>query len=142
MCLGMMMFSSFVSAMDWEEDANAELLEAMDKGRNSPEREQAVLNIKKALSKGADVNIRDKFGRTPIIILLHIEGGTRKPERSTFFKQNIKPILDTYKPNLMIQDNMGHTAYSMAMYTQDKETIEAINCYIDECSKANESTGK
>jgi hypothetical protein len=128
MCLSMVMFSSFMSAMDWEEDANAELLYAMN-GMVSI-RSTAMdrfSRIVRAIKNGADINLKNKNGLTPVHLLLLTEyGWVDKKERSKFFESKIKPILDEYQPDLTKQTNNGDTPLLVAVRTENKETIGDI----------------
>jgi ankyrin repeat protein len=140
MCLSMIIFSSFVSAMDWEEETPHINEKATKKLSNivnnfeighaaAPEFNEKIVEINEALEDGADVNVRnaDNFTLLHFLLLREERKYRDNPKGKTaFFKSTIKPILNRYRPNLMIQCKLSGTPLHLAVDTGDKETIKDI----------------
>ncbi len=137
MCLGMMMFSSFVSAKEWgysrdEEKATEQLREILNTLCSTDRKnlDAYIPRIEEALERHANVDVNVKHGITLIHYLLWKEGSLRyktPKAKNAFFKSIIKPILDRYAPDLMTRADVNkYTPLHLAVSTKDKETIEDI----------------
>lgn len=105
----------------------------------------AVVDIKKALQMGADINIKDKDGNT----LLHIVAGSKKVktynayihmtlETHDKFREeyslDLANIISKYKPNPFVKNNQGFTpSFVAAMNNQTKES-QMLLSYESSCN--------